>query len=80
MLSELSDASKIIGIKQSYKAIKSGIAIKAFIANDADQKVIKNIVDLCKKEGVPMSFAHSMSELGKACKIDVKAAITVIVK
>lgn len=69
-----------IGIKQSLKAISKGEALRLYIAEDAEQHVIRQIVELAKKNNVEIVYIPTMVLLGKACSIDVGAATAVIVK
>ena len=40
MLSELHTAHKVIGVKQSKKAIRDGAAAQVFVALDAEKRVV----------------------------------------
>ncbi|WHH61715.1 ribosomal L7Ae/L30e/S12e/Gadd45 family protein [Petroclostridium sp. X23] len=79
MLDELKTANKIVGIKQSIKAIQTGKVKKAFIAKDAEEKVTGHFKELCQSHSVPIEYVNTMKELGKACDITVGAAVAVIV-
>lgn len=69
-----------IGIKQSLKAISNDQVLALFIANDAEQHVIRRIVELAEQNDVDVIYIDTMLMLGKACGIDVGAATAVIVK
>lgn len=71
---------KKIGIKQSLKAISNDRADALFIAKDAEQHVVRSIVQLAEKKHVPIVYVENMLTLGRACKIDVGAATAVIIK
>ncbi|MCI3923300.1 ribosomal L7Ae/L30e/S12e/Gadd45 family protein [Paenibacillus sp. TRM 82003] len=68
-----------IGTKQTTKAVESGFAAKLFVARDADPKLTSKIVSLAKKMGVDVTYVDSMKQLGKACGIEVGAAMAAIV-
>ncbi len=72
--------SKVIGVRQSLKAIRQGRADKVYLAEDADSFVSVPIIDACKECGVKLEFVSSKSALGKICHIDVAAAVAVEVK
>ena len=74
MLETLRNSSKTIGVKQSYKAVESGIAKLVFIAKDGDEKVVSGIKELCEKNRIEVVYVESMKQLGKACGIGVGAA------
>ena len=75
MLEELASRDKVIGVKQSRRAIAEGKAAKAFFACDADPAVLEGLRLGCAEQGVPTEEDHSMSELGRACRISVGAAV-----
>lgn len=68
-----------IGAKQAKKAVEQGKAAEVFIAKDADPRITIKIVDLCKALGINVTYVDSMSLLGKACGIEVGAAIAAVV-
>ena len=69
-----------IGINQTTKAVGNNTVEEVFIAKDADKRLTQKIVLLCKEKGVPVIYVDSMRRLGKACGIDVGAAIAAIKK
>ncbi len=80
MLSELSQAAKVVGVKQSKKAIRDGNARAVFVADDAEQRVIRPIRELCCELKVPLNEVPTMVELGDAAGIDVGAAVVTLLK
>lgn len=76
---ELSGEQLRIGTKQTTKAVELGKAAKVFVARDADPKLTSKIVALAKKMGVEVTYVDSMKQLGKACGIEVGAAMAAIV-
>ena len=70
--------SIIIGTKQTVKAIKTGNVNEVIIAIDADPRLTSKIVELANEINVPVSYVDSMKKLGKACGIDVGAAVVAI--
>ncbi len=80
MLTEFASAKPIVGLKQSKKAVLGGLAQKAFVAEDADPGVTEPFARLCEENGVSVVYADSMEELGRACKINVGAAVAVLSK
>ena len=80
MLEELRHCKKAVGVKQSTKAVENGTAASVIIAKDCEQRVVKGIIELCEKNSVPVTYADSMKQLGKACGIDVEAAVACVLK
>jgi large subunit ribosomal protein L7A len=79
-LDSLKQAKSIVtGTKQTLKAVQTGKAKCVFVARDADERVIRPVLDMCEEKNVPVSFSEKMEELGKACGIKVKAATAAIV-
>lgn len=74
MTVELKTAQKVVGIKQTNRAISEGKAKKVFLALDADTKIISPLVSLCRENHVPIEQTFTMKELGIACGIDVGAS------
>jgi large subunit ribosomal protein L7A len=78
---KVKQAAKIsIGTKQSTKMVESNKAIEVIVARDADPRITSKMVHLCKNMGVPVAHVDSMKLLGKACGIEVGAAIVAIVQ
>jgi large subunit ribosomal protein L7A len=69
---------KVVGAKQTEKAIKSGQAKIVYIAEDAEAKVTAPILELCKQNNVEVVFVETMKKLGMLCGIDVGAATACI--
>ena len=80
VLSELKTKSKVIGVKQSLKAVKAGEARCVFFAEDADPMLLEPIRELCGAGEIDMISAESMAVLGQACGIDVGAAVVVLLE
>ena len=79
MLDELKKAQKIvIGTKQVLKAAKAGLAVKAFVAEDADGFIRSKLAEELQKAGVPCEAVATMKELGEACRIQVGSAAAAI--
>ncbi len=80
MLSKLRNSSKVIGLKQSKRAIIDGIACLCFLARDAEQRLTTPIETLCQEHGVEIVYVDTMRLLGDACGIEVGAAVAVLLK
>jgi large subunit ribosomal protein L7A len=73
-------ASKLsIGTKQTLRSVESGKAAEVYVAKDADPRITMRIINHCKKTGVKVNYVDSMKQLGKACGIEVGAAMAAIV-
>ncbi len=76
----LNTTPKIVGAKQTTKALQNGQAHKVYLAQDADVHVTEPIRNLCRKHNVPIVEVATMAELGRACSIAVGAAVAATIK
>ena len=79
-MDDLRSKNFAVGIKECRKIVKQVQAEKAYIALYASPHVTDPVRELCEAEGVLIIDAESMEALGKACGIDVGAAVAVIKK
>ncbi len=78
-LERLKTERKVIGIKQTTKAVTKGIAKCVYLADDADERVIAPLERLCTERAVEVVRVPDMHSLGSACSIAVGAAAAAIV-
>ncbi|KIL38385.1 ribosomal protein L7Ae-like protein [Gordoniibacillus kamchatkensis] len=77
---KVKQAAKVtIGTKQATKTVEAGKAAEVFVAKDADPRITSKMINLCKKMGVKVTYVDSMKQLGKACGIEVGAAMVAVV-
>ena len=79
MLSKLTEGPKVVGAKQTRRAILSGRAAAVYLAQDADPRVTGAIRDLCAEHGVAVYDVPAMKQLGAACGIAVGASVAAAV-
>ena len=78
-LERLSKArKKVVGSKQTLKAIDRNQARVVYLAKSADRQVLEPIVQACISKSVAIIYVESMQLLGKACGIEVGCAATAI--
>jgi large subunit ribosomal protein L7A len=80
VLENLKSSNKTVGLKQTIKALEKGIARQVFIAKDADERVTEKIIELCMNDNVQIIHVDTMKLLGKACGIDVGAAVACLMR
>jgi large subunit ribosomal protein L7A len=78
VIPELASQDKVIGIKQSRKAIREGRAKRVYLAYDADPAITEPVADSCSEAGIPVVEEHTMAQLGQACRITVGASVVVV--
>ena len=78
MISELASQEKVIGVKQSRRAIREGRATRVFLADDADPAITDPVAESCKTAGIPVETGYTMAQLGQACRITVGASVVAL--
>ena len=78
MITELATQEKVIGVKQSRKAIREGRAKLVYLAYDADPVITDPVAESCAEAGIPVENSHTMAQLGLACRITVGASVVAI--
>ena len=80
VLDELKQHSKTVGLKQSLRAVEAGRVQAVYIAEDADDRVVARVIDMCRAKNIEIRKTDSMKALGRACGIDVGTAVAAIIK
>ena len=78
MLTELASREKVIGVKQSRKAIREGRAKRVYLAGDADPAITGPVAQSCAQAGIPVEGGCTMAQLGRACRITVGASVVAV--
>lgn len=81
VLTHLKSASgKVVGLKQTMKAVQRGQAEIVFLAEDAEPHVLRELQKLCEELAVPIEWVASMRDLGKAAGIQVSSASVALLR
>ena len=80
MLEELKAREKVVGVKQSRRAVRDGLALRVFLAADADPALTGPIREQCRESHVPVTEDYTMEQLGQAAGIQVGAAVVALLK
>ena len=80
MLDQLKTQHKVVGIKQLRRAMKEGLVLRVFIAENADPQLTDPITQACRENGIEVILVPTMAELGNACGISVGAAAAGILR
>ena len=80
MLSELKEGAKVVGVKQTQRALNDGSVRLVFLADDADPRVTEPVEALSREKGVAVERVPHMKELGSACGIAVGSAVAALIK
>lgn len=73
-VSKLVNLPKVIGAKQTAKALQKDEVSVLYIAKDADNRITEPLEHLAKEKKTQIIRVSSMKELGKAFGIEVGAA------
>lgn len=71
---------KVVGTKQTIKAVTRGEAKAVFMAADAEERLRLEIAQLANDRGIPVITVESMTAIGRACGIDVGSATAAIIE
>ena len=80
MISKLNTHKKVVGAKQVKRALALSDVEAVFIALDAEDKVTKEIKELCNTKQIQIIPVDNMVDLGKACGIGINAAVAALLK
>ena len=80
MLEELKAGSRVVGAKQTRRALKDGRAKRVYMAKDADPRLLQPLVQEAVRQQVPVEQVPTMKELGSACAIAVGCAVAAVLK
>lgn len=80
MLQNLESEPKTVGIKQTLKAVNEGTAKVVFLAEDAQRHIIEQVKKAADDSQVHIQYVNTMTELGKACHVEVKTATAALIK
>ena len=78
MITELASQEKVIGVKQSRKAIREGRAKRVYLACDADPAITEPVAASCAEAGIPVETDYPLAQLGQACRISVGASVVAV--
>ncbi len=71
---ELAEGKRFIGLGQVRRELLKGNVEKLFVASDADDSLLSDILSLAASRGIPVETVGTMIELGRACAISRGAA------
>lgn len=72
--------AKTVGTKQTLKALQKDQVKVVYVARDAEERVVRELLRLCAEKNVEVVYADSMARLGQACGIQVGAASAAVLE
>ena len=79
-MESLKHKKKVVGIKETKNAVKSGTASVVYLAEDADFQVIEPLREFCTLSGIKYVSVPGRKELSKACGVDVPTAAAAVLE
>ena len=79
-LNELASSRRIAGINSVIRKLKADEAIKVFVSAEADVQLIAEILTESAKREVPVEWAETSLQLGRACALTRKTAAAALLK
>jgi len=70
--------SRTVGIKQTLRALEKEKVLRVYVAQDAEKQVVRPVLELCQSKEIEIKEVPTMAELGKACGIEVGAAVAAL--
>jgi len=77
---KINKSNTVIGLKQVVKHAHKAELEEIFLASDVDDFLKEKVSLIADEKDVPVTTVGTMHKLGKACKIDVSAAVVGILK
>jgi large subunit ribosomal protein L7A len=71
---------RVAGVRSAERAVLSGRADRVLVARDAEERVTKRLVILCREKGIEVGIVDSMRELGESCGLKVGASCCAVLK
>ena len=78
MPGELTAKGKVVGLKQTRRALVQGAATHVYLACDAAPRLTDPLRGLCAEKAVPCDRSVPLRQLGTACGIAVPAAAVAV--
>lgn len=77
---QIAQSKVVVGAKQLRKALNNGTAKRVYLARNADPAITEPIMTQCQLNSVEYTWVRSMTDLGRACGIEVGAAAAAAVR
>ncbi len=74
------EAKKYVGLKQFIRSAREERIKYVVLAENADEKIKNEVRDIAKKDNIKVKSFPSKEALGKACGIDIGAAVVTVLK
>lgn len=79
IMHRLSKEPKVIGTKQTLRALNNNNVKEIFVAKNAQKQVTLRVIEIAEKQGISIVFVDTMDQLAKACNVEVKTATAALI-
>ena len=73
-------AMRVVGARQTLRAVREQSAEVVFMAMDADMRLRQQVEREAKANQVPVQLVATMEELAALCHVDVPSAAAAVIK
>lgn len=73
-------AMRVVGVRQTLRALREEDAEAVFLAMDADPRLRQQVEKEAEANGVPVRLVATMEELADLCRVDVPSAAAAVRK
>lgn len=80
MLEKLKNARRVVGTRKLIRAVQAGEVAEAYLADDADLFILRQVRDACAQADVRIVSVETMKALGAACGVEVPTAAAGVLK
>lgn len=80
MRPDFKDTRHVAGTNQVIRGVQQGSIMLVYLAQDADEHIIRAVTQACAEHGVPVETVPSKIDLGKASGIPTAAAAVGLLK
>ncbi len=74
MPDRLAHGERVVGTRSLLRAIREGSVRIAYLAQDADLFITRQVEEACRAANIPLVQVNSKAELGRACQAPVPTA------
>lgn len=79
-MDDLKNEKKVVGFKESSRAMKNKEVRKLIIAKDAQPHIVEPLLRRAKEESIEVDHVETMKQLGRKCGIGLNAAVVALIK
>lgn len=74
MYERLKEGRRVVGTRRLLRAVLAGEVQEAYLADDADLFIVRQVNEACNQAGVRIVKVGSKKELGELCGVQVATA------